>query len=343
MDDLSKFKKRYNAPMKQGRQVLLTGMRPTSSLHVGNYFGALKPIVELQQKYQTYLMVADLHALTTLENTKQLSEETLDATMLYLAGGIDPKKVTLFIQSRVPEETELATILGTITPISMLELNPVYKEMLREHPKATNLGLLAYPVLQAADILAYKATVVPVGKDQLPHLELAREIARRFNNRFGNLFPEPRGLAGKEIKILSLQDPAKKMSKSQNEATRIGLLDSPQVIQKKIQAAVTDSEKNILYDPDKKPAISNLVFLMHLANGKSIKKIEQEFRGRGYAEFKEAVAISLIKTLTPLQKRYQKLVKHKKAVLKLLEEGTKRARLDAIYTLKETRKKVGLL
>lgn len=329
--------------MKRGRQVLLTGMRPTSHLHVGNYFGALKPVVELQQKYQTYLMVADLHALTTLENTRQLSEETLDVTMLYLAGGIEPKKVTLFIQSRIPEQAELATIFSMITPISTLELNPVYKEMLREHPKATNLGLLSYPVLQAADILAYKATVVPVGKDQLPHLELAREIARRFNNRFGNLFPEPRGLLGKEIKILSLQDPAKKMSKSHSEATQIGLLDSPRAIQKKIRSAVTDSGRDILYDPEKKPAISNLLLLMHLASGKSMKKIEQEFRGRGYAEFKEAVAISLIKALSPLQERYRKIAKHKKAALKLLEDGTKKARLDAAHTLQETRKKVGLL
>ena len=296
--------------MKRRHEILLTGMRPTSSLHVGNYFGALKPMVELQQKYPTYLMVADLHALTTLENTKKLSEETLEVTMLYLAGGIDPQKVTLFVQSRVPEEAELATIFSMITPISMLELNPVYKEMLREHPKATNLGLLAYPVLQAADILSYKATLVPVGRDQLPHLELAREIARRFNSKFGNLFPEPKGLLGKEIKILSLEDPTKKMSKSHNDTTQIGLLDSPQTIQKKIKSAVTDSGKEILYDVNNKPAISNLMLLMVLASGKGMERIKQEFKGKGYKEFKEAVAGSLINALLPLQERYQKIVEN---------------------------------
>lgn len=321
----------------------MTGMRPTSQLHIGNYFGALKPLLELQHRYQTFLMIADMHALTTLENTKTLRDNTLTLAMLYLAAGIHPKKVTLFVQSEVPEHAELATLLSMITPVSMLELNPVYKDMLKEHPKATNLGLLAYPVLQAADILLYKAEVVPVGKDQLPHLELAREIARRFNHRFGDFFTEPGGLVEQELKILSLQDSSKKMSKSHSESSQIYLLDPPEKIHKKIKTAVTDSGKDIVYDPHKKPALSNLILLMHLASGESIQKIEERFHNRGYGEFKEAVTSALIMLLTPIQIEFDKLSKNKKGITKILNEGSKKARMVAQKNLVEIKKKIGLL
>jgi len=324
------------------KQILLTGMRPTSHLHIGNYFGALKPLIEYQKTYKTYLMVADVHALTTLEDTKDIRENTIKIVMLYLACGVDPKKVTLFVQSLIPEQIELATLFAMITPKSMLELNPVYKEMLAENPKATNLGLLTYPVLQAADILSYKASVVPVGRDQLPHLELAREIARRFNARFGNMFPEPQTKLHQELKLLSLQDPTKKMSKSHGETTQIGLLDSTDSIRKKIKTAVTDSGKDIYYDPDKKAGLSNLLTLMSLASGEPIAKIEKRFVGRGYGEFKEAVASSLIMLLEPIQLRYLKLAKNKKNVEKLLIDGSKKARIVAQKTLTEAKKKIGL-
>ena len=317
-------------------------MRPTSHLHVGNYFGALKPLIEYQKQYKTYLMVADVHALTTLEDTKNVRENTLKIVMLYLACGVDPKKVTLFVQSLVPEQIELATLFGMITPKSMLELNPVYKEMLAENPKATNLGLLAYPVLQAADILAYKADIVPVGKDQLPHLELTREIARRFNTRFGNMFPEPQSKIAQELKILSLQDTTKKMSKSHGENTNISLLDTPSQILKKIKTAVTDSDNNIKYDPQNKPGISNLLFLIYLASGEDIKKIEARFAGRGYGELKDAVASSLVMLLEPIQIRYQEITKNKKAIERLLVDGSKAAQKVAQKTLAEAKKNIGL-
>ncbi len=287
-------------------------------------------------------MVADVHALTTLEDTKDIRENTLKIVMLYLACGVDPKKVTLFAQSLVPEQIELATLFGMITPKSMLELNPVYKEMLAENPKATNLGLLAYPVLQAADILAYKADIVPVGKDQLPHIELTREIARRFNARFGEMFPEPQTKITQDIKILSLQDPNKKMSKSHGENTSIGLLDTPDQILKKIKTAVTDSDKDIVYDPQNKPGLSNLMFTMHLASGEDIKKIETRFADRGYGEFKEAVASSLVMLLEPIQIRYNEIAKNKKAVEKLLIDGSKTAQKVAQKTLAEAKKNIGL-
>lgn len=324
------------------KPILLTGLRPTNSLHVGNYFGALKPLLDIQKNFSTYLMVADLHALTTLEDTRTLRENTLTIVMIYLACGVDPKKITLFVQSQVLEQIELALLFGMITPISMLELNPVYKEMLAEHPKATNLGLLAYPVLQAADILAYKANVIPVGKDQLPHIELAREIARRFNTRFGKIFPEPKGIEQEGLKILSLQDPSKKMSKSHGENTQIGLLDPPETIHKKIKTAVTDSGREVIYNPIGKPAISNLILLMHLASGEPIKKIEARFRGRGYGEFKEAVASALIMFTTPIQVEYAELVKNKKSIEKLLHDGSKKAQKIAQKTLTEAKKAVGL-
>src|SRR3989344_4890192 len=235
------------------KPILLTGMRPTSHPHVGNYFSALKPLVDIQNKYRIYLMVADIHALTTLETTEHIKENSLKTAMLYIAAGVDPKKVTLFLQSQVPEHAELAALLSMLVPVSMVQINPVYKEMLKEYPRATNLGLLSYPVLMAADILSYKTNIVPVGKDQMPYIELTHEITRRFNTRFGKTFPELDTILQKELKILSLQDPTKKMSKSHGENTQISLLDAPETIHKKIKAAVTDSGKEVIYDPASKP------------------------------------------------------------------------------------------
>ncbi|MEK7643351.1 MAG: tryptophan--tRNA ligase [Patescibacteria group bacterium] len=324
------------------KPTLLTGMRPTNHLHIGNYFGALKSLIEYQNKYQTYLMVADVHALTTLEDTKTLRENTLKIVMLYMACGIDPKKITIFVQSLIPEQIELATLFGMITPVSMLQLNPVYKEMIAENPHATNLGLLSYPVLQAADILAYKASVVPVGKDQLPHLELSREIARRFNGRYGKIFPEPESKLHKDLKILSLQDPSKKMSKSHGESTQVSLLDTPEMIHKKIKIAVTDSDKEVRFNMEEKPAISNLIFIMHLASGRSLKQIEHDFIGKGYGEFKTKVADSLVSFLKPIQTQYKELSKNKKLVEKVLTEGSKKAQRVAAKTLTEAKKKIGM-
>ncbi len=317
-------------------------MRPTSALHVGNYFGALKPLVEYQNKYKTYLMVADIHALTTLKDTQSVRENALQIATLYLAAGVDPKKVTLFVQSLVPEQAELAELFNMIIPVSMVQLNPVYKDTLAENPHATNVGLLSYPIMMAADILAYKATVVPVGKDQMPYIELTREIIKRFNGRFGNLFAPLETILQKELKIMSIQDSSKKMSKSHGDNTQIGLLDSTDQIRKKIKSAVTDSGKAVVYDPKEKPAISNLILLMHLASGESIKKIEQRFIGRGYGEFKEAVASALVMLLEPIQLHYQKLTKDKKAIERMLVEGSKKARAVAQKTLAEAKKKIGL-
>ncbi len=325
-------------------KIILTGMRPTGILHLGHYFSVIPELLRLQtQDYRLFLMIADLHALTTLEDSENLKQNTLILAATYLASGIDPKKTSIFVQSQILEHAELANIFGMLVPVPMLELNPTYKEMRQEHPGNNNLGLLAYPVLQAADILVYRADGVPVGKDQAPHIEIAREIARKFNSRFGKVFPEPKTMLQKESKIFSLQDPSKKMSKSHDEKSYITLLDSPDKIRQKIKTAVTDSGKEISYNPKVKPAISNLLTIYSLACGKPVKEIEKEYKGKNYAEFKNGLAETIIESLTPLQKKYKDLEKNPDYVKKVLEDGAKEAGEAASETMKIARSKIGFL
>lgn len=324
------------------KQTVLSGMRPTGELHLGHYFSVLKKWVEIQKSHDCYYMVADLHALTTLEETKGIKKATIEMTALWMAIGLDPKKSTIFVQSLVPEHGELNSIFSTLLPTAMLELNPVYKEMKTENPRAGTFGLLNYPVLQAADILLYKASRVPVGKDQEPHIEITREIARRFNNRFGKIFPEPHALFEKVPKIPSLQDITKKMSKSHNQDSYISLLDSPEVIRKKIKKAITDSGNEIKYNPKEKPAISNLLSIFNLVSGKSIKELEKKFKESSYAEFKNALGEEIINLLKQVRSNYNKLVKNPKKLEKILEDGSKKARTTAQKTLDEVKQKIGL-
>lgn len=330
--------------MEPDEKIILTGMRPTGVLHIGHYFGVIPELLKLQNEAdRLFLMIADLHALTTLEDSKNLAENSLILAKTYLASGIDPNKTTIFIQSQIKEHTELANIFSVLTPVSMLELNPTYKEMRAEHPKNSNLGLLAYPVLQAADILIYKATHVPVGKDQAPHIELAREIARRFNARFGKIFPESKTILQKESKILSLQDPKKKMSKSHKSESYISLLDSPETIRKKIKIAVTDSGKEIKYNEKKKPAISNLLTIYSLFSGKSIKELEKKYKGFGYGDFKKDLAEVIIAGLAPLQKKYKELERNPEYVKSVLKDGALKAKQTASMTMEAVRSKIGIL
>lgn len=317
-------------------------MRPTGELHIGHYFGVIRPRVELQEKHRLFFMIADLHALTTLSDSTSIERDTFRMLAMLLASGFDQKKVTFFRQSTNSAHSELAMLFSMITPLSLLELNPVYKEMLEEHPQKRTLGLLSYPVLQAADILLYKPAGVPVGKDQAPHVEIMREVARRFNHQFGRVFPEPRTVFAEGDRLLSLQDSSKKMSKSHSSLSYISLLDSPEVIRRKIKSAVTDSGREILYRPIEKPAIANLLLIYHLASSISFSKLEERFKGSSYAEFKSALAGVLINTLTPLQKQYKKYIEQKEELLSLLEEGEKEARIVAETTLAETKKKMGL-
>ncbi len=331
--------------MAEGKEkIILTGLRPTGALHIGNYFSAILPFAKMQESADKFLlMIADLHALTTLKDSKNLAQNSLALATIFLASGINPKKTVIFIQSQIPEHTELATVFSMLAPVAMLELNPTYKEMREEHPKNNNLGLLAYPILQAADILLYKTTEVPVGKDQAPHIEISREIARIFNKRFGKIFVEPKTVLQKEAKIFSLQDPSKKMSKSHGEKTRIGLLDSPEEIREKIKIAVTDSGTEIKFDEKNKPAISNLLTIYGLFAEKPVKEIEKKFKGKGYAEFKKELAEVIVKGLSPLRKRYEELEKKPDYIKSALEDGAKRAKKIASRTMEAVRQKIGFL
>jgi len=329
---------------------IFSGMRPSGQLHIGNYLGALKNWVELQKKTtrldgeaSCVFGVVDYHAITTPFNPKTIKKETMALVLDYLAAGIDPKKSIIIIQSHLPEHTELAWILGTLIPVSWLERVPTYKEKLELHPKYRNLGLLAYPVLMAADILIYKANIVPVGDDQMPHIELTNEIVKRFNQLFGKTFPIVKGIVneGAGARIKSLTDPSKKMSKTGDES--IALTDSPDVIRKKIKTAVTDSGKEIKYDEKNKPAISNLLTIYHLFSGKPMTDIEKKYQGKGYAEFKKDLAEIIIKGLKPFQERRKKLEKNPRLIEKILAEGQKKAQKITQETIKEIKQKMGLI
>ncbi|MBI1957470.1 MAG: tryptophan--tRNA ligase [Candidatus Niyogibacteria bacterium] len=323
------------------KEIVLSGMRPTGTLHLGNYFGALKRWSEVQSDHDCYWMVADLHSLTTLESTADIEKTTLEMTTLWLAAGLDPERSTIFLQSAVPEHGELNAIFATLLPTSMLELNPTYKEMTAEHPKSGSFGILNYPVLQAADILLYKASRVPVGRDQEPHIEITREIARRFNNKFGEFFAEPHALFSETPKIYSLTEPEKKMSKSGRPDSYIGLLDDEKIVREKIKGAITDSGSEIVYDPEQKPALAHLIDLLHLSSGKPIENVVSEHGGAGYASFKTALAESVSAMLIPIQERFRS---YKPADVKnILADGTAKARAVAQKNLGDIKEKIGLL
>lgn len=326
--------------------------------------GAIKNWLTLQGKNQCIFAVVDYHGITTPFDPKTIKQEVRDVVLDYLAVGLDPKKSLIIIQSQLPEHTELAWILGTITPVSWLERIPSYKEKRVLHPKYVNLGLLAYPVLMASDILLYRATKVPVGEDQLPHIELTNEIARRFNNMFGKTFDEVKAVLGTGSKIMSLTNPAQKMSKTGDEG--IALSDSPDIIREKIKKAVTDSGKDIKYDPKNKPAISNLLTIYNLFSGKSVnpvrdkipkasaqpprekisngvKEIEKEWRNKGYAEFKKDLAEVVIEGLKSFREKRTHLEKDKDYTDKVLEESHQKAQKMANETLNEVKTKIGLV
>lgn len=323
------------------KQIVLSGIRPSGVLHIGNYLGAIKQWVEMQRKYQLFAMIADLHAITTPLDPKELYEKTLETARLYLACGIDPKKSVIFIQSQVPAHLELAWILNTITPIGELERMTQFKD--KKETAGTMAGLLNYPVLQAADVLIYKTSAVPIGEDQLQHLEFARTLARKFNNRFGEIFPIPQALIQKgTARIMALDDPAKKMSKSTDSSNNyISLLDSPEEIRHKFKTAVTDSGSDIKYNPDGKPAISNLINIFSSFSGISHSELEKKYEGRGYAEFKRDLAELTVNFLEPIQKKYHKI--RPQELKSILRSGAKKARTVANQTLVEVKRKVGFV
>lgn len=324
------------------RKIIFSGVQPSGNLHIGNYLGAIKNWVKLQDEYESIFCVVDLHAITVPQNPEELRKKTIEVAKIYLAAGIDPKKSTIFVQSHVPEHTELTWILNTIAKIAELERMTQFKDKSGKNIEGVGVGLFDYPVLMASDILLYGTQVVPVGEDQLQHIEITRALARRFNQKFGETFIIPEPYVTKEgMRIMGLDDPTKKMSKSAaSEYNYIGILDKPEKIRKKIMKAVTDSGTEIVYS-DKKPAIKNLINIYAVFSGKSPKEIEKMYKGKGYAEFKKDLAEVVISGLKPIQESFDKL--SDKKVLSILDEGAQRAKKIASAKMAQVKKKIGLI
>ena len=323
---------------------IFSGIRPTGSIHIGNYLGATKNWVKLQNEYDSIFCIVDLHALTTPEAARKLQEKIFDSTITLLAAGLDPKKCLIFVQSHIPEHSELTWLLNTITKIPELERMTQFKEKSKERRANLNAGLLDYPVLMAADILLYQTGVVPVGEDQRQHVELSRALARRFNRLYGETFTVPQVLIRKEgAKIMALDNPLKKMDKSAtNPYSYIALTDSPAQISQKIKKAVTDSGKEIKYTPQK-PAIANLITIYSAFSKLSPSEIEKKYKNKGYAQFKDDLAEIIINGLKPFQKKKKALEKKPAYIKKILQDGAKKAQPMAQKTLQQAKQKMGLI
>ncbi len=320
---------------------IFSGIQPSGVIHLGNYLGTIKQWVNMQNEYECIFSVVDLHAMTVFQEPTKFRKQILDTAKILLALGIDPKKSTLFVQSDLPEHLELFWILNTITKVSELELMTQYKDKTSQN-KSTAAGLLNYPVLMASDVLLYDTDEVPVGEDQIQHLELTRELARRFNSVYGNTFKEPKSVIGKiGARIMGLDDPTKKMSKSASSVYNfIALTDTPDVVEEKIKRAVTDSGSEIEYDPIKKPGVSNLLTILSLMTNTEIKTLEKSFKGKNYGALKTDTSQAIINFLSEFQKKLDKLSDDK--VLNILEKGAISAKKIASKKIDEVYKKVGL-
>ncbi|MBE0449108.1 MAG: tryptophan--tRNA ligase [Actinobacteria bacterium] len=328
--------------MRTVRQRYFSGIQPTGELHIGNYLGAIKSWIELQDEYEGIFGIVDYHAITEPYNPEDMPKMVMDAALDYLAAGLDPNKSILMIQSLVPEHTEMAWLLNTVTPVSWAQRVPTYKEKARQLDVSVNMGLLSYPVLMAADIVLYKSSIVPVGEDQLPHLELAREIVRAFNGRFGDTFLEPHAYLGRGARIMSLTEPTKKMSKSLGPQNYIALADKPDEIRRKISRAVTDIGPG---GGPMSPGVRNLFELMSIFSSEEtyshFKRLYDERKIR-YSDMKQKLADDLISALGPLRERRLALSLRPEYVRDLLIKGSRKAGEIAKQTLIEAKEKMGL-
>lgn len=320
---------------------VFSGVKPSGNLTLGNYLGAMRHFVAMQDDYECFYSVVDLHALTVPQEPEELRQQAISLAALYLAVGIDPKKSTLFIQSQVPAHAELGWLLQCMSYMGELGRMTQYKEKAREQESVT-VGLFTYPALMAADILLYQTDVVPVGEDQKQHVELTRDIAIRFNNRFGEVFKVPEPLIPSiGARIMSLSEPHKKMSKSSNSMGDIRLLDEPNVIKKKINRAVTDSEAVVRYDPENKPGVSNLLVIHALCSGESVAALEERYQGQGYGALKKGTLEAVLAVLEPIQARYRQLMASDE-IYDILAAGAAKAREAAAPTLKRVKEVMGL-
>ena len=327
------------------KKVILSGIQATGNLTLGNYIGALKNFVKMQDEYDCYYMIANLHALTVRRDAEELRENTLKIIATYIAAGIDPDKSCIFLQSQVPEHAELSWVLNCYTYMGELNRMTQFKDKSEKHADNINSGLFTYPVLMAADILLYNPDLVPTGQDQKQHLEITRNIAERFNKIYGKTFVVPNPYIPKVgARIMGLQDPTSKMSKScENPNDSIFLIDTPEQIVKKIKKAVTDSEGVVRFDIENKPGISNLMEIYSILENKSLEDIEKEFEGQNYGEFKQKVADSIINALEPFHKKYNELMENPKYLEEICEKGAKKAKEIASKTLKEVYHKIGII
>ena len=328
--------------MINDKKVLFSGMQATGNLTLGNYLGALKNWVTLSDEYECFYSVVDMHSITVRQDPATLRRRARALLILYIAAGLDPKKNCIYYQSHVSGHAELAWILNCFTYMGELNRMTQFKDKAAKHADNINAGLFTYPVLMAADILLYQADVVPVGVDQKQHLEITRDIAERFNNIYGDVFTIPEAYIGKVgAKIMSLQDPVKKMSKSdENPNASIYLMDDPDTIMRKCKRAVTDSEAQILYR-DEQPGVKNLINIYSACTGKTPEEVVKEFDGRGYGDFKVAVGESVVSVLKPLQEEAARLTKDKAYIDGIIKENAEKAGYYANKTLRKVQKKVG--
>ncbi len=322
---------------------IFSGVQPSGNLHIGNYLGAIANWVKLQDEYESIFCVVDMHAITVPQDPEALRKKTIEIAKIYLAAGIDPKKSSIFVQSQVSEHAELMWILNTITKMPELDKMTQFKDKaVNGGIESASVGLYDYPVLMAADILLYDTQVVPVGEDQKQHVELARDLAKRFNHKFGQTFIIPEVFIREEgMRVMGLDNPVKKMSKSAESIyNRIELLDEPEMIRKKIKKAVTDSGSEIVYS-DEKPALRNLINIYASFSGKTSQEIEKLYVGKGYGDFKAELAEVIIAFLTPFQEKFNSL--SDEDVLNILRDGGKKVQEIAKIKIQEVKTKVGFI
>jgi len=328
--------------MINDKKVLFSGMQATGSLTLGNYLGALKNWLTLSDEYECFYSVVDMHSITVRQDPATLRKRARALLTLYIAAGLDPEKNCIYYQSHVSGHAELAWILNCYTYMGELNRMTQFKDKSAKHADNINAGLFTYPVLMAADILLFQADVVPVGIDQMQHLELTRDIAQRFNGIYGDVFTVPEPYIGKVgAKIMSLQDPTKKMSKSdENPNASIYLMDDPDTIIRKCKRAVTDSEAQILYR-DEQPGVKNLIDIYSACTNKSQQDVVKEFDGKGYGDFKMAVGEAVVSVLKPLQDEVARLEKDKAYIDSIIKNNAEKANYYAMKTLRKVQKKVG--
>ena len=324
------------------KKIIFSGIQPSGTLTLGNYIGALRNFKLLEDEYQCIYCVVDMHALTVRQDPAALRRRCLELAAIYIASGLDPKKNIIYCQSHVSGHAELAWILNCFTYMGELQRMTQFKDKAQKHADNINAGLFTYPTLMAADILLYQTNLVPIGADQKQHLELTRDIAQRFNGVYGDVFTVPEGYFGKVgSRIMSLQDPTRKMSKSDPEDTFISLLDPPDAIRRKVRRAVTDSEADIRFDPANKPGVSNLLSIIAALTGQSVEEAAAELQGQGYGKLKDRVSECVIETLAPLQSEHKRLMADKAYLQGVLKENADIANGMALRTLRKVQRKVG--